>query len=535
MAMWCRYWLGWGLVVAVLLVLCGPYLSSPLFFDDVYFFQPGNPQKFYADGWRLYPRWWVHWTFASTYVWFGGEVFWLRLGNLLVHLFTALLLGKLVQRVLSDIAPDAACDLSPRWSGFVVAILFVFHPLGIFAQGYLIQRTTLFATFFSLLSLYFFCRGLRGERIFLLGSVLAYVLSVLAKEHAIMLPVVAFLFLFLFRQSRVEVKRLADVWLALVGQLFIAFCLALYLRGMFGQPYEPLLAEVLAVDIGVPREHLYPLSVLNQMTLFFKYMLLWILPDPSGVSVDVRVPFPIAFTDTSVLMGALAFVVYMVLAVCFLWCGGKRGVVGLGMLAPAVLYFSELAVVRLQEPFVIYRSYLWAPLGFLSVSVLIGYFRFRVIVFLVVCCMLFFVGFDVLRLKTFSHPVLVWREAADVYERQSSDGSALGGYRIYYNLGTELHALGMVDLAMKSLDRSIELNPRYAWSRINKGSVYLGLHDYASAQEQYLVAIELLPRSAIPLNGLAAALEGQGRIAEAKDVRRVACRVDSRIGCVDLK
>ena len=227
-----RSWCVFFGVLGGVVFLASPFLSSPLFFDDHYFFQPGNPEFFFAEGVHFFPRWWVSETFAATYVLLGKEVFWLRLGNLLLHLATAITLMALLRNLLRDIDLRVSLPVGPDLAALLVACLFVVHPLAIFTQGYLIQRTILCATLFSVLSLLAFWRGLAGSRLALWGSCLLFALAVYAKEHAVMLPVAAALLLLLHYRSGLSLGlSLYRVLVVLSVQCGIALLVVLQLKG----------------------------------------------------------------------------------------------------------------------------------------------------------------------------------------------------------------------------------------------------------------------------------------------------------------
>ncbi len=515
-----------GAVVVVLLALgvASAFLANPLFFDDQYFFQPGNPEKYFADGWNLYPRWWVNQTFAITYIWLGHQVYWLRFGNLLLHFLTALVVGFFVYELLRDSLKSGVIATSSKLIGFFVALLFFVHPLAMLAQGYLIQRTILCATLFAVLALFFLWRGMSGRRGALWASIPLYACAILAKEHVVMLPLVGGLLLLLRWRTGVGAKFSAREVLFVLGlQSAVSIAVVLWSKGLIGKPYEGLVGEMLVGDILVPQELLFPLSVLNQMGLYFKYFFSWLVPGVFGVSLDMRVPFPLGFSDMSLWVGAGGFVLYVLGGGGLLWRGGSFGLLGFALLAPAFLYCTELVSVRFTEPFVVYRSYLWAPFWFLMLAVPMSFSKRSVLFLLVGVSFVVFLGMSYARLKTFSHPLFVWQEAAEVYEAQEGKDGLFGGYRIYYNLGTHLQGVAMPEMALNAFNKAIELNPTYGHSWVNRGAVNLSIQDYSAALVDYQMAAKLLPGNPIPLNGLAEALVKSGRIAEAEQVKQVAC------------
>ncbi len=528
-------WIGLSLIWLVGLILCLPFLSNPLFFDDEVFFRSGNVQNFLVEGFRAYPRWWVYETIALTYAGLGTKLLWLRLGNLALHMSVAMALFFLVRNLLRDIDRRGGLSLSADVAALIVVAFFVIHPLAIFTQGYFIQRTTLCAMLFALLSLLAFWRGLAGSCFALCASCLFFALAVYAKEHVIMLPVLAFFLLVLRSRSGLSVVFGGrGIWAALLCQCGLALLVFLQLRGIVGTPYEVLTSEMLDGEVDIPAGQLYLLSLLNQAGLFFKYLGLWLFPASSSISVDIRTVFPLEFAVLWLWVGVAGFLLYAGCALRLFWQGNERGLLGFSLLAPVVLFFTEFSTVRLQEPFVLYRSYLWMPFLFIAVAIGLRRMRVRRVLYFILLVLPIFAVVSIMRLQTFSHPLLVWREAADVYEARSWQPGIFGGYRIYYNLGSEHRLLGYHPQALNAFNHSLELKPTFGWAWNNRGSVFLDMHNYSAAQFDYEKAVQLMPDKVAPWNGLAKALEAQGRITEATQARQMACTVGGQAGCESI-
>lgn len=528
-------WIGLSLICLVGLTLCLPFLNNHLFFDDEPFFQPGYVQKFLADGVHFYPRWWVYETIALTYAGLSTKLVWLRLGNLILHLSVTMALFALVRNLLRDLDRRSDLSVSADVAALLVAALFVIHPLAIFTQGYFIQRTALCAMLFALLSLLAFWRGLSGSRLALCASCVCFALAVYAKEHVIMLPLLAFILVVLrWRSGLFFASGYRGVFAALLCQGGVALLVFLQLRGIVGTPYEVLTSEMLSGEVDIPPGQLYVLSVLNQAGLFFKYVGLWLFPDQSSISVDIRTVFPLAFAVWWLWVGVAGFVIYMACAVRLLLQGNAKGLLGFSLLAPAVVFFTEFSAVRLQESFVLYRSYLWMPFLFIALAVGLRRMRANMVFYFMLLVLPIFAVLSVMRLQTFSHPLFVWREAADVYESQSWQPGVFGGYRIYYNLGSEHRLQGFLPQALNAFNRSLELKPTFGWAWNNRGSVFLDMHNYPAAQSDYEKAVQLLPGKIPPWNGLAKALEGQGQNPQAARARQMACVLSGQAGCESI-
>src|SRR5205823_2508441 len=206
----------------------------------------------------------------------------------------------------------------------------------------LTQRSIILATLFSLAALWCVLEGLHRHSMgWHLAAAALYFLALISKEHAVMLPAVAMVLAILMgRFSRQLVIAALVMALAAAAAVYRA-------RGLLGSAYEPF-----AQDIGALA---YPLSVMNQGSLFFRYLLTWLVPCPCWISVDLRVALPLALQA----LGFVAFLGYAVIAALLLRRGGAAGLAGFALLYPWLLALTEFATVRAQEPFVLYRSYLW--------------------------------------------------------------------------------------------------------------------------------------------------------------------------------
>ena len=479
-------WLGIGLLLAAVVALYGRFLSNPLVFDDLYFFMQGQ------DGYRqhvgsVFAPWELRWLPYATLAWtadgFGVGLAPFRWGNLLLHAANAALLFLLTARLLQSSRPVEQSPVGDERRAWLVALLFALNPVSVYAAAYLIQRSILLATWFSLLALYAYLRGVAdGRRRWLAVSVAAYALAVLSKEHLILLPAVMLALTFvLTRPTWALWRQLGGVYLACAG---VATYVVAQRFGYLGTVYE---LDAPAMLVELPGDHPYLNSVLTQCALFFKYGALWLLPNPGWLAVDMREPFASGLLSRYSL-AVLAFAAYGGAAIWLLRQGGRRALIGFGLLLPWLLFLTELSTVRIQEVFVLYRSYPWAIGGALVLAALIGAVRGRVLVLLSLALIPCLYVLSLERLATFSHPVLLW-EDAEQHLRGHSD--LPGAYRIYYNLGTERLKLDMNAQAVVDLRRSLELYPGLSAAHGNLALAYLRQEQAEAAVAEYTQALAL--------------------------------------------
>lgn len=524
----------------IISILYGPFLWSPLVFDDSNFFD-GSDHDRYRKIFDLDLRWLPFATFEWTKIFLGGDVIWLRLGNLILHLCSATILFFFLRELFNAVLPiqsslakigSSRNSLSYFWLAFFGAAIFALHPAAVYAVAYLIQRSTLMATLFSLLSWLFFVQGITRERTYFLWlSVISYFFAVFSKEVAIMAPAVSLALLLLLRPIN---KRLITDNLP----VFIAY----FLIGLFvfiqvsnnqilGQAYEPRGADFLSMLLDKnpdfdPR-FAYPLSVLTQCSLFFKYLAVWLLPSSRWMSIDMYEPFATQLWSWHI-WGGFAFLIYLFTAIFLLLKRGTNGLLGLAMLAPSLLFFTELSTVKIQESFVLYRSYLWMPLVFVALPFIFkkATLKLTLTVLILVTFVMFPLSYA--RLTTFSHSLLLWDDAARLINGKDD---RVGVDRIYHNRGIDFLRLKLYSQSLSDFNKAIQINPNSGHSFSARGTAYLETSEYSLAIDDFTRSIKLYPKSHQGYLGRAKVYEVIGNLNAANIDYQESCLRGAIKGC----
>lgn len=508
-----------------------PFLDNPAVFDDLYMFLNDaamlRDRAAYADLLRL--RGLPYATLGWTYEWFGMQTLMpFRLGNMLLHIAVGLVLFRFLSLLYREVLGTGEYEKNVYgWSAGLAALLFVLHPVSVYAVAYLVQRSILFATLFALLALWAYLRGLiHNSKGWLFASVLFYTAAVFSKEHAIALPGVMLALTMLLRvPSRKLLKELWWVY-ALCGMVSVYIVLAT--KGLLGTVYEPYAQGMLE---DVRPEYAYPLSLLTQATLFFKYVGLWLLPNPLWMAVDMREPFAASFLGWH-FAGSLAYVAIGAAGIFLLFKRGRPGLIGLAMLFPWILFATEFSTIRIQEIFVLYRSYLWMPgifillpLAFSSLPVA------RRLSYAALLCVLLLPA-TLERLHVFSDKLLMWDDAARLVEGKEK---LPGVFRIYYNRGNAFLRAGKYQDALNDYLKAAELYPKEKNVHYAIGITQKLLGRYESAVEAFNQTTKVDP-------DFAKAYHGRGLIylmqPETLDVARnnflIGCRLGLEISCKKL-
>ena len=551
-----------GLLLLSVLTLYAGSLHAPLDFDDLDFFE--NPEALLEFGHTYFSfdtRWLSYATFGWTLNWFGLDIFWLRLGNVLMHAANSIalffLLRRLFQATLNHDDENApalsALPLSGRigtglpvdgqstplplaWLAFFGALIFALHPVASYGVAYLVERSILMATLFTLLMLFAYLEGiLRGGRLWLLLAVVCYFAAVHSKEHSIAAPSMALALTFLIRKPSMALFRQIAPYFILTA--LIAATVLLNVKGVLGHAYEPNAKGMLGLaaknqELMLP--NVYLLSIITQSFLFFKYLWLWLLPNPAWMSVDMREPFAMSFLSWPHTLGLIAFLIYPCIAVWLLFKRGSAGLLGFALLFPWILFLTELSTVRIQEPFVLYRSYLWMPGLFAALPVTVGYRRKggsvitaewfaskRTLIFLGVAC-LSLIPLTLNRLNTFSTPLLLWDDAEKLVRNKQG---VLGAERIYYNRGTLLGQLNRYEEAIADFDKVIAIFPRHELAYGNRATANYFLGKYEAALYDYNNAIALNANNANSYYGRALTYRALGNFAAAQNDFRESCKL----------
>jgi tetratricopeptide (TPR) repeat protein len=506
--------LGGALAVAALAAaLYLPFLGNPLVFDDRIFFSGQLFAHYATHPLGLDLRLPAHFSLVATEVLAGGVAVH-RSVSLVLHVACAIALYRLLVVMLRSAAPQRG-EAEAALCAAVVAGAFALHPVAVYGAAYLVQRSIVLATLFSLLSWSLFLRGLqRGRHADALSAALLFSLAVLSKEHAVLLPAAVLPAMALAAAPRRFALKHAAIYLAACAPAGIF--VVLRSLGIIGGAYEDAFGAIAAQiedtsGVDVASQPLL-MSAVTQAGLFYKYLALWLWPDPGGMSIDLRVDFVGTWSPAWIAAKVLAFAGFGALGVALLARRGLAAMAGGGMLYAWVLFLVEFSAARFQEPFVLYRSYLWAPgIGSAVAAGLALVPRRGAIAAagLAAGVILAVAAHD--RLTTFSSPLRLWEDAvAKLPEKPVPYGS-----RTLYGLGREYLYSGMPAKAVDVTERCIAQYPRTPQCYYARGAVHLHLKQFEPARSYLARTLEFQPRSGIVHHRLGLALECLGRIEEA--------------------
>lgn len=461
------------LLAAGLLLVYLPGLGNALVYDDSYL-----TSGLFADYARLLPLH-VREISYGSFVWLQalfGEGWWKqRLFNLAIHAAVVGALWALYRELLRHVAAardDDADTPRSRVPALALAVgFFALNPVAVYAVAYLIQRSILLATLFTLLALWLFARGLRERKWWMHAlAVACYGAAILSKEHAVLAPLAAIPVFILVERPRA--RRLAV--LAAVGIALIALAGgALYLRygDILGKPFDEYshlyLDQLARLDPAAPG-HAWLLSIVNEAWLFFRYGLDWFLPWSGWMSIDLRPPFPLHWYAFPQVLGIVGYAAVIVGGFFLLLrYRDARALLGLSLLLASLLFATEFATVWVQDPFVLYRSYLWA-IGVPGVVFFVVHgpsARVLLTIGVIVGALLAWQSID--RVLSMENGETVW---SDAIAKLPDDPRSVGRWFPYLNRGSALVDRDQFELAMRDFEASTALGDE-GMGMMNIGSI----------------------------------------------------------------
>jgi tetratricopeptide (TPR) repeat protein len=518
------------LLVAVTIAVYFPSLGNELVFDDRRL-TDGSIFGVFGNVLELRPRMLSY----GSFVWLKslvGDSWWAqRLVNVILHvgvalglygLFTQLLM---CQRFSQEIRSDADFLPSTQAALRVGVVLFALNPVAVYAVAYLVQRSTVMAALFVVLACIAWVRGLVSSRYYWLGlALLFYVLAVMSKEAAVMAAALAIpLYVFVARPGWKRIVLIVS--LSLVPILVAAWILLKVYGSIIGTAFDETsrlyVQQLETLSPGISAR-LYPLSILNQAELFFRYGLLWFVPNIQWMSIDLRPPFPLSLGSIPHLLGALGFLALLVGAAWLLLRGANMlAFLGLCLLFPLLLFFSEFVTVWVQDPFVLYRSYLWAlPLPGLVALALLG-LKPKMIYPIGVLLALLFAGLALDRAMSFKSELSVWSDAIEKVDRNANP-SAVGRWRPYINRGAYYLDREMPDYAYEDFSQAEALGEPYGSSRFNMGVSQQLMKKHQDALASFAKAEAMGFTEALLYYHRGESLRALGRFAQAYDSYSIA-------------
>ena len=481
-------------------------------------------------------------SFALNYYLHAYNPIGFRLGNILIHITTGLLLYFFVKTTLSTPVLRFSAD-HRIWIAFFTAAIWMAHPLQTQTVTYIVQRMNSMAAMFYVLAILLYARfrlsTQHGHKWWLLaGCILAALLALASKQIAATIPLVIVAYEgYFFRRasSKIYLASVAACLLLTVG-------IALFILG------HSSLDRILA---GYQQRAFTPVQRLltqPRVVIFYLSLLFW--PSPARLNLDHDFALSYSLLNPfSTLLALAALVAFAVLAIL---TAKKQPLISFGI----VWFFANLVIESSIIPLEIifeHRTYL-PSMMFCLLLVLFVYRWFKPAwPGTVLLCFIVTVGaiWSYERNAVYADRIILWRDCVAKSPNKARPYNNLGvaladnGYHdeaiiqyrktlqiepnyaeTYANIGLSLVEQGNLEDSIPLFLKTLELNPNDANTHSNLGAVLVMLERNAEAVEHLTQALKLNPYSASTHNNLGVALKYLGKFEEAQKHFARARRID---------
>ena len=449
----------WVVLILGVLAIYLPGLDNELIFDDE-ILENGYIFATYGGLDEFQQRLISYGSFSWIHTIFGEDWWKQRLVNLGIHIAVVVALYALIARLLVTLnltAVEQPSHESRLAAAQVAVAFFALNPVAVYAVAYLVQRSILLATLFVVLACFLFVSGLQRRSVrWHILALICYAMAVLSKEHALSAGLLAIPLYVLIERPKLRA----------LGQLLLACSVIVALAVVpFWDLYAPIIGNVFdpfSENYALQLEELrpgassiaFPLSIINQASLFFAYGFLWVVPNVAWMSIDLRPEFPLSLFSFPQTIGAISYVAIVIVSGwAILRRPGIPAVMGLFALFPAILFISEFSTVWIQDPFVLYRSYLWA-IGIPGlVAVLLMDLRPKTIYLAGLVIGIILAGLAFERTLSLRDELSVWNDAVAKVDLNAPT-NAFGRWRPYLNRGNYYLEAGVPELAYRDFSQA---------------------------------------------------------------------------------
>jgi len=431
-------------------------------------------------------RFLAYYSFAWNYHFSQLNVWSYHLVNLMIHIFNAGLVYVLSCLIFaSPVLKDKPISKDKKEVAFIIALLFVSHPLATQSVTYIIQRMSSMAAMFYLLSIVLYVMGRyttnnnKQKYLLLAGCGLSALCAMLTKENAFTLPFAIILVEFFFLQSGKNSISFKDYRVILAGVGLFVFIVLGFVK------FSSFISTSFAIDSGSTDNSITATNYLyTQFSVIVKYIQLLLVPLNQNLDYDYKLVHH--FSDARSLQGFFILLALLVLAV-FLF--KKQRIFSFGIFWFFLTLSIESSIIPLQDLIFEHRTYLPSFGFFLCMAYgiyLLTWLNYKK------------VGIAVLVLLIGANAVLtfarnsVWKDEVTLWSDVISKSPKKA--RPYNNRGDDYLEQNKLNEALSDFNKALEINPKFAMAYYNRANYYKKESQYDKALDDYDMVIHLWPQ-----------------------------------------
>ena len=431
-------------------------------------------------------------TFAINYHFGKLDVWGYHLVNLIIHLINSCLVWWLTLLIFSS--PNMKSNPISKHKNilaFIVALLFVSHPLATQSVTYIVQRLASLVALFYLLSvaLYMSARLMdkdnKSKYVLFAGSMIVGILALISKENSYTLPVaIAMIEIFFFQTKSIKIN-FKDYRIILIFAGLICFVVFVLFKVSSG-----ILKPIPTGDSNDYKE-LSPITYLfTQFSVIVKYIQLLFLPINQNLDYDY--PTSSSLMEPKTLLSFLFLSSLIILAI-FLF--KKHRIISFAILWFFLTLAIESSIIPIKDVIFEHRTYLPSFGFFIILSTIIYIYLWEkfiyvaISIFAIIICSNSFMAYQ--RNIVWKNGISLW---SDVITKSPTKA------RGYNNLGSELREANKYKEALIYINEAIKLKSDYSDAYLNRGNVYTKLKMYSEASQDLNKVIDLNPNEASAYN-----------------------------------
>jgi protein O-mannosyl-transferase len=490
-------WLRLLAVLFLSVVIYSNIFHAPFVYDDYHAIVENEAVRNLPESLKIFSsnRYLPMLSFAMNYSVGELRTFGYHLVNILLHACNALLVYYLLLVTWKTPFFKVQSDTKNApmiFTAFSVALAFVSHPIQTQAVTYVVQRSTLMATLFYLLSLIMFIQSrlyiesyksksalsvnFKSAVMYLMALVSA-LFAMKSKEIAFTLPIIIAIYEFSFFNGERNVQFSTSKWKRILYVLPMALTMLIIPLSSVDTkgPVETILQNV---DMSSRETINFSRAeyLLTQFRVIMTYLRLLLIPIQQNF--DYTYPVYQSFFAPQVFFSFLCLAAILGTAV-YLICRSRSDARNLRLFAFGIIWFFvalsvESSIMPIRDVIVEHRLYLPSIGFFIASAFAVSYFiknskvKISVIVIIVAS----------LSVGTYARNI-IWKSPQTLWEDVLTKSP--GNSRAYNNLGVVFKNRGEYDKAIEQFEKSLKADRNYTSVYFNLGDVQFRLGNYENA------------------------------------------------------
>lgn len=391
-----------------------------------------------------------------------------HLTNTFLHIANSLLVTHLIS------------SLSVPVIGVLTGSLFAVHPIHTEVTTYISGRADSLVALFMLTALFLFIKSLgaaKHVKLFYSFSIISFVLSILSKESALILPLVLILYIFCYAERSRRLSKLkytVPFFIIAINYIALRFTLL---------NFSKTVAENLPQPFFYIPFYIRLMTFLKVLSIYFGLLLF---------PIHLQMERSLGLVTSILNFNVRITLIILILSILFV-----KGYYRKYRIVPFATMWFYLTLLPNSNLFpinaLIYEHWLYLPsIGFFSIiswaiwRLLSTPKRIIRIAIFVLCCIVVisYLGRTILRNRDWLEPITFYEKTL-IHDPDSA--------RLHNNLAMAYADKQMIDLAIKEYIKAIELNDAYPQTHYNLANAYLQKGWIKQAEDEYKKSLNLDP------------------------------------------